>query len=141
MDEREARQLVILHQCKSRTRHLDRLVAAELANERARKRRLSGAEVARQRDEVAGFERAREIRCEAPGRLFIRQCHGKACAPGRCQKHLSSRYSAAVRLAASARGKVHVTVVPCPTAEAIVTSPPCNSTNDRTSESPMPGPR
>src|SRR5689334_17974102 len=87
MDEREARQLVVLHKCKSRTRHLDRLVPRQMTNESARKRCLSGAEVTGQRDEVAGFERTGEIGCEAPRRLFVRQGQGEACAPRRCQKH------------------------------------------------------
>ena len=38
-------------------------------------------------------------------------------------------------------GKVQVTVVPWPTAESIVTEPPCSSTKERTSDRPRPGPR
>ena len=33
-----------------------------------------------------------------------------------------------------------MTVVPCPEAESIVTVPPCNSTNERTSDKPEAGP-
>src|SRR6185437_7771484 len=48
---------------------------------------------------------------------------------------------AAVCLAMCCTGKTQVTVVPWPGAESIVTVPPCNSTKERTSDSPRPGPR
>ena len=122
MNEREARQLVGLHQGEGRARHLDRLVAGEIADQRARESRFAGAEIARQRHEIAGFERGGDVGREALRRLLVRQCHGKACAARGGQKH-EARYrvifvpSAAVSVAVSASGNVHVTVVPCPTAE------------------------
>ena len=48
---------------------------------------------------------------------------------------------AAVCLAICSTGNAQVTMVPRPGAESIITDPPCNSTKDRTSESPRPGPR
>src|SRR5678815_177448 len=48
---------------------------------------------------------------------------------------------AAVCFATCSTGNAQVTIVPRPGAESIVTDPPCNSTKDRTSESPRPGPR
>ena len=61
MNEREARQLVALHQSEGRARHLDRVVAREVADQRARESGLAGAEVARQRHEIAGLERGGDV--------------------------------------------------------------------------------
>ena len=56
MHQRKSRQLVGLHQREGRARHLDRGVAGELADERAGKCGLAGAEIAGQRDQVTGFD-------------------------------------------------------------------------------------
>ena len=52
MVHRNAR-VVALHQREGRARHVERLVVGERADQRARKRRLAGAEVARKRQHVA----------------------------------------------------------------------------------------
>ena len=141
MDDRETRQLIGLYQREGRTRHVDRLVAGEVADQRAREGRFAGAEIARERDEVARFEHRGDVDHESPRRFFIRQGYREACATRGGQKHGELRYSAAVSEAVSLSGNVHVTVVPCPTADEIDTVPPCNSTKERTSERPIPGPR
>ena len=84
-------------------------------------------------------------------RLLVRQRRGEARAAGRGRKHGSRSslciapvrraYSAADRSTTRSIGKVHTTVVPWPTAESIVTVPPCSSTNERTSDRPRPAPR
>ena len=55
--QREARQLIGLHQGEGRARHFDRLVAGEMADQGAGESGLAGAEIAGQRDQVAGLER------------------------------------------------------------------------------------
>ena len=61
MHQRKPRQLVGLHQREGRARHLDRLVVGEIADQRAGERGLAGAEIARQRDQVAGLERGGDV--------------------------------------------------------------------------------
>ena len=66
----------------------------------------------------------------SPGRGF--DCFN-ACA--------AMTYSAALREAAAAAGKMHITVVPSPGTDSMLTLPPCSSTNERTIERPSPAPR
>ena len=73
MHHREARQLVGLHQREGRARHLDRGIVGEMADQRARERGLAGAEIARQRDEIAGLEHGRDVDREALRRALVRK--------------------------------------------------------------------
>ena len=65
VNQREARQLIGLNESEGRARHFDRVVAGEIADQRAREGRLAGAEIARQRDQIAGFERGGDVDHEA----------------------------------------------------------------------------
>ena len=78
MHHREARQLVDLHQREGRARHLDRLVVSEIADHRARECGLAGAEIAGQRQHVAGFERGCDVHHQPQGGLLVRQHHREA---------------------------------------------------------------
>ena len=63
MNEREARKLVGLHQGEGRARHLDRIVAGEIADERAREGGLAGAEIARTASPDRRARARRRYRC------------------------------------------------------------------------------
>ena len=78
MHHRKARQLVDLHQREGRARHLNVRVAGEMADHGAGERGLAGAEIARQRDQVAGLQRRRDVGDEALGGLLVGQRHRKA---------------------------------------------------------------
>ena len=56
MHDGEARQRVGLHESEGRAWHIEPLVAGEMADQCARKCGLAGPEIARERDEVAGFQ-------------------------------------------------------------------------------------
>ena len=87
MHHRKLRQIVGLHQREGRARHLDGLVAREIADQRAREHGLAGAEVARERDEVAGLQRIGDVDHEAPGGVLVRQRHREARRARRGQHH------------------------------------------------------
>ena len=87
MDQRKARQIVILHQREGRARNGDDGVFREIADQRARERRLAGAEIARQRDEIAGLERIGDVGREPRRRLLVVQRDGKARSAGCHRKH------------------------------------------------------
>ena len=70
-----AGRVVGLDQREGRAWDLERLVAGERPDDRARERRLAGAELARQRDDVAGLQLAGEEAREAMRRGFVRQRH------------------------------------------------------------------
>ena len=117
-----------------------------MADQRARERGLAGAEVARQRDEIAGLERSPRCRprgAASPARSRARSV--KTGADGRDQQHcvdvvrsfrLGRRLP--VRMperenaghgGAAADGRIELTV------------PPCSSTKERTIDRPRPAPR
>ena len=108
MDQRKRRQFVGLRERESRARHFQLIVGGEIADHRARRGGLAGAEIARQRDDVAGADQQREIGHQMRGRGLVRQ-RDREC--GGC------RHSAALRCAVWSVGKSHVTVVPLPTIE------------------------
>src|ERR1019366_6629090 len=109
-----------------------RLVAGEVADHGPRRGGLTGAEVARQRDDVAGADQQGKIGHQLRGRGLVRQ-RQRECGGG--------GHSAALRCAAWSIGKSQVTVVPLPTIESTRTLPPCSSTKERTSDRPSPAPR
>ena len=78
MHHREPRQLVDLHQREGRARHLDGLVAGEVADHRAREGGLAGAEVAGKGEHVAGFQRGSDVHHQPHGGLLVRQHHREA---------------------------------------------------------------
>jgi len=73
MHHGEARQRVGLHQREGRARHVERVVARQMPDQRARERGLTRAEVARERDEVAGLEDRGDIGREPARRPLIRE--------------------------------------------------------------------
>jgi hypothetical protein len=75
MDQRELRQLIGLHQREGRARHLDGGVAGEIVDERAGEGGLAGAEVARERDHVAGRQRVGDIDRKPAGGVLVGQHH------------------------------------------------------------------
>src|SRR5262245_23179580 len=87
MDQWKLWQLVDLHQREGRARHLDRRVAGEIADERAHERGLAGPEIARERDEVAGFQRIGDVDGEPAGGVLIGQRHREARCGGGGQGH------------------------------------------------------
>ena len=135
MHERETRQLVGLHQREGRARHLDAVVAGEIADQRARERGLAGAEIAGQRHQVAGLERSGDVhRRSRTRRRLVRQRHGEACAAGGGRKHRRAPLISATPSASRGRcssGKVQVTVVPWPDDGS--RSSPCRRAARRTS--------
>ena len=78
MHHRAARQVVDLHQGEGRARHFERIVAGEVADQRARERGLAGAEVARQRDHVAGREHGGDVARQPAGSAFVAENHLQA---------------------------------------------------------------
>ena len=87
MHQRKLRQVVDLHQREGRARHLDRGIAGEIADERARERGLAGAEIAGKRDEIAGLERIGDIDRKPLGGVLVRQRHREARRARRGQRH------------------------------------------------------
>ena len=83
-------QVVLLRQRKRRARHLDRVVTGEVADHGAGGCGLAGAEVARQRDDIAGPDQQREVGHQVTSRRFVDE-RGRKC--GRCY------HSAALRCA------------------------------------------
>ena len=73
----EPRQHVGLHQGEGRTRHLQRGIFGEMADQRARERGLAGAEVARERDQVARLQHRRDVDGEALRRALVRERDGE----------------------------------------------------------------
>ena len=87
VDQREARQLVSLHQCEGGTRHLDGRIAGEVADERTGKGRLAGAEIAREGNEVARLDGAGDVAHQLQRRLLILQIDRKAVIAGAGRRH------------------------------------------------------
>ncbi len=87
MHQQKARQLVILHQREGRARHLDRVVAGEVTDQRPRERGLAGAEIAGQRHQIAAVQQSGYLSCEARGIGFAAQRYRKARAGGGGRKH------------------------------------------------------
>src|SRR6266487_6294834 len=144
VDQRKARQRVALDERERRARHFEPLVLGESANQRARERGLAGAEIAGERNEIAGGEDGGDIRGQPARRLLVRkhQLMGGRGQIGPNVQRAPPRYSAAAaRSATCSSGKAQTTVVPRPTAESSFTVPPCSSTNERTIERPSPVPR
>ena len=130
--DKRKRQIVALRQREGRARHFERVVVGEIADHGARRRGLAGAEIARQRDDVAGADQQREVGHQMRRRRLVRQRHRECRWRG---------HSAALRCAFWSIGKSQVTVVPLPTTESTRTLPPCSSTKERTSDRPRPAPR
>ena len=65
--------LIGLHEREGRARHVERGVAGQRPHQRARQRGLAGAEIALQRDDVAGTKRGGDVLAEQRGRFLIRQ--------------------------------------------------------------------
>ena len=91
VQQRQGGQVVALRQRKRRARHFDRVVVGEIADHGPRRRGLARAQVARQRDDVAGRGQQREIGHQLRGRRLVGERHGKCCRP---------RHSAASRCTA-----------------------------------------
>src|SRR5262249_62282244 len=95
-------------------------------------RGLAGAEIAGQREDGAGADQERKIRHQMRGGGLVDKREGEDS---------WRRHSAAWRWAARSSGNSQMTVVPLATVGSKRTSPPCSSTNDRTSDRPSPAPR
>src|SRR3954452_18155298 len=103
--------------------------AGEFADQRARQRRLAGAEIARERDEIARLDQRRDASRERGGRRLV----GKLIVETHLFRQGGSPHPVAAFTTASAlSGNRQVTTVPWPGADCISTSPPCSSTNERT---------
>ena len=87
MHQREARQLIGLDEGEGRARHFDAVVAGQIADQRAGKGGLAGAEIAGQRHQIAGLERAGDIGHEGGQRRLVRDGHSEACATRGRQQH------------------------------------------------------
>ena len=86
MHHRKLRQVVGLHQREGRARHLDRRIVREVADERAREHGLAGAEVARERDQVARLQRIGDVDHEPARGVLVRQRHRERRRAGRGQQ-------------------------------------------------------
>src|SRR4029077_20738886 len=73
-------------QSEGRARHIECLVAREVPDQRARERGLAGAEIARERDEIAGFQDRCDIGGEPCGRPLVRE-HDRETGSGRDCEH------------------------------------------------------
>ena len=73
VDHVEPVEFVGLQQRVGRARHFERGVAGEGADERPRQGRLAGAEIAGQRDEIAGLEAQRQVTRQLLRGLLVRQ--------------------------------------------------------------------
>ena len=73
VDDGKARQLVALHQIKRRTCDFEVLAACKMPDQGAGERGFAGAEITRQRDEIARLDDAGEIDCKRAGRGFVGQ--------------------------------------------------------------------
>ena len=87
MHQIEARQLIALHQRKRGARHLDGLVAGEIADQGAGEGGLAGPEVAGQRKQVARLERGGDVDHQRPRGLLIGERHREAEAAGAGGEH------------------------------------------------------
>ncbi len=88
--QRKRRQVVSLHQREGRAWNFERVVVGEITDHRARGRGLSGTEIARQRDDIAGADQKRQISHQLCGRGLVGQ-RDRKCRP--------RRHSAALRCA------------------------------------------
>ena len=87
VDHGKSRQVVDLHQGEGRAWHFERPVACKMADHGARERGLAGAEIARERDQVARLERAGDVDHQPARGLLVRQHHRKARTAGRGREH------------------------------------------------------
>ena len=78
MGDRQSRQRIGLNQREGRARHLDARVVGDGADEGAGEGGLAGAEIAVERDHVAGGERRRHILGEGGGRRLVGEGDGEA---------------------------------------------------------------
>ena len=154
MDHRPSRRVIGLHQGEGRARRLQIRGLDKRANQTAGKSRLSGAEIAAQRDEIARLEPGCLRRGEAERRCLIRRfeapnSRGRQCVNATVHARLlrRSRQGRGRRLRGGRRRghridrKMQVTVVPSFGAVSISTRPRCNSTSALTIDRPRPGPR
>src|SRR6201999_958815 len=96
---------------------------------------LAAAEVAGERDKIAGLERGGEITHRLQQRLFTRY---RVCEDRLIQRQRLSLEHVQDNTWA---GNSQITVVPRPTSESMRTVPPCSAMKDRTIDSPSPTPR
>ena len=82
MHHLKPRQLVGLHEREGRARHLGGFVLGEVTDQGAREGGLAGAEIARQRDHVAGPQRIGDVDREPARGVLVRQRHREARAAG-----------------------------------------------------------
>ena len=94
MHDRKLRQVVGLHQREGRARHLDRRIARQIADKRPREHRLAGAEVARERDEVARLQCVGDVDHQPACGVLVRQRHREA--RGRARRGQQHRHDAAL---------------------------------------------
>ena len=78
MHHGKTRQLVGLHQRERRARHFDGFIAGEMADERAGKGGLAGAEIAGQRDQVAGFDQRGDVEHQSMRCPLVGERHREA---------------------------------------------------------------
>ena len=155
MDHRPSRRVIGLHQGEGRARRLQIRGLDKRADQTAGESRLSGAEIAAQRDEIARLEPGCLRRGEAERRCLIRrferpnsrrrqlrQCDCSCAVTAPIEARPGSADCEVVAAAAiGSIGKMQVTVVPSLGAVSISTRPRCNSTSALTIDRPRPGPR
>ena len=78
MNQWKLRQFVGLHEREGRAWHFDRGIAGEIANERAGERCLARAEIARERNQIAGLERVGDVDRKPLGGVLVRQRYREA---------------------------------------------------------------
>ena len=83
----KARQVITLRQREGRARHFNRFVAGDVADEGAGKGGLAGAEIARQRDQVARLDQPGNVRHQPLRGLLVLERHREAVAAGHCGGH------------------------------------------------------
>ena len=91
MEEGKGMGVVTLRERKGRARHFERFILGKISDHGACGRGLAGAEIARQRDDVAGTDQQRKVGHQLCGCGLIRQCDQE------CQR---ISHSAALRCAA-----------------------------------------
>ena len=113
MEHGPARCLVALQQGEGRARRLELRVLGELAQDGAGEQGLAGAEMAGERDDVAGLQDRGEIAGERDGRGLVGEHEPMHARPRRVFAH-----SAASDSGMPSEGKTAVTRVPRPGAES-----------------------
>ena len=87
VDERETRQHIGLRERKGRAWHLDAFIAGKETDESSGKSRLAGAEIAGQRNYVAGLDHCGDIRHQPVSASFVGQGRVEVVVAGCGGKH------------------------------------------------------